>query len=164
MSTPRNDLQSEHTKSQAQFAYFLLGLAASAIAYAIHETQGWSLKEAPWPIGVAVGLWALSFGLGCFGVKARQQATITNIAFLDSTQGLNAAQVAQHMPEVHETARKDVNRPVCFFDWQLWMLFAGALFYIDGHLMQMAATPPKAVVTTPKATTTPAPRSSAPHP
>jgi len=69
MSAPREELVSEHTKGQAQLVYFLLGLAASAIAFAVHETEGTALKDAPWPLGAAVALWAFSFAMGCFTSK-----------------------------------------------------------------------------------------------
>lgn len=51
-----NDLYFEHQKSIAQFAYFQLGIAASAIAFAMHQTADRSLDSVPWPIGLAVFL------------------------------------------------------------------------------------------------------------
>ncbi|WP_336961301.1 hypothetical protein [Sphingobium aquiterrae] len=166
MSAAREGLVSEHSKGQAQLVYFLLGLAASAIAFAVHETDGKALKETPWPLGVAVVLWAFSFAMGCFCVTARQRAIISNLAFLDATKGLNHAQIDEHLPSAKKTTQDDINRPFKFFDWQLWTMFAGALFYIGGHVMQMAATQPKNVtpVAAPKMAPTRAPHSNAPHP
>jgi hypothetical protein len=165
MGTPREELVSEHTKGQAQLVYFLLGLAASAIAFAVHETEGAALKDTPWPLGVAVALWAFSFVMGCFSVTARQRAIVTNLAFLDATKGLTQAVVDEKLAGIKKTTQDDINRPFKFFDRQLWLMFAGALFYIGGHVMQMATTPPKTVsgAIAPKPALTVAPRNSAPH-
>ena len=73
MADTHVDLVFEASRGQAQFAYFQLGLAASAIAFAVHETEGKSLADTPWPIGLAVGLWGMSFVAGCLGVEARHR-------------------------------------------------------------------------------------------
>ena len=135
-------------KGQSQFGYFLLGVAARAIAFAIHDTAGVSLRDAPWPLGVAVALWAISFALGCFGLEARQAALASNAAFLRALQDTPAQ--ARDLPEIAkaiETTKsnveKNLKRPRDRFRWQQWTLFAGAVAYIAGHVMQMAATPPQ---------------------
>ena len=81
------DLILEYLKSQSQFAYFQLGLAASAIAYAVHETKGQSLSETPWPFGAAVILWAISFATGAYGIEARLDGIKTNAQFLQARSG-----------------------------------------------------------------------------
>ena len=128
MSATREGLLSEHSKGQAQLVYFLLGLAASAIAFAVHETDGEALKETPWPLGIAVALWAFSFAMGCFSVTAHQRAIISNVAFLDATKGLSRAIIDEQLSNLKKTTQDDINRPFKFFDWQLWTMFAGALF------------------------------------
>ncbi len=147
MTTSRNELHFEHIKGQAQFAYFQLGGAASAIAFAIHQTNGRSLQDTPWPLGVAVILWAISFALGCLGMTARQQGIATNVRFLDATQGAHPDVLQRVAGQAYDEALKvtqnDLDRPVKRFRWQLWTFFAGALFFIAGHVMDMAATPPR---------------------
>jgi hypothetical protein len=147
MTTSRNELHFEHIKGQAQFAYFQLGGAASAIAFAIHQTNDRSLQDTPWPLGVAVIFWAISFALGCLGMTARQQGIATNVRFLDATQGAHPNVLQQIAGQAYDDALKitqnDLDRPVKRFRWQLWTLFAGALFFIAGHVMDMVATPPR---------------------
>lgn len=150
MSESADPLIFEAHKGQSQFAYFQLGVAASAIAFAIHETNGLSLADAPWPLGLAVLLWAISFALGCFGLDARENALHHNIAFLKETSGIppqhRTANVTQAIAKFRDTVGDRFDRTGRRFRWQKWALFAGALAYIGGHVMQMAATPPKAAV------------------
>ena len=150
MSDNANQLIFEHHKGQSQFAYFQLGVAASAIAFAIHETTRLSLADAPWPLAVAVALWAISFALGCFGIDARQDGIWANALFLQvfgdvPAQPLNSPG-AKVVNDAKETVKKDLKKPVTLFRWQKWALFAGALFYIGGHVMQMATIPSKKAI------------------
>lgn len=137
----------EHHKGQGQFAYFQLGVAASAMAFAIHETAGTSLQDAPWPLGLAVVLWATSFAIGCFGLDARQWGLNSNATFLQLTEDIPpqpmGSELAKTIGEMRAKVGNDLNRPIARFRWQKWALFAGAVAYICGHVMQMAAIPPK---------------------
>lgn len=145
MANPNLELYFEHTKSQAQFAYFQLGLTASAIAFAVHETDGHSLIDTPWPIGVAVALWGASFAIGCFGLDARQRGMMTNLQYLEVVKdvprvGADPALVAV-ISKAKGIVQTDIDRPLPRFRRQLHMLFLGAIAYIGGHIMDMASTP-----------------------
>lgn len=148
MSSNATQLIFELHKGQSQFAYFQLGVAASAIAFAIHETADLALADAPWPLGLAVALWSVSFALGCFGLDARQDGILSNASFLQLTEGVPAnistPALAQAIEDMKSDVIKDLRRPIVRFGWQKWTLFAGALAFITGHVMQMAGTPAKA--------------------
>lgn len=150
MGTSHTDLYFEHLKGQAQFAYFQLGVAASAIAFAIHETDGHALRETPWLIGLAVALWAISFALGCFGVTARQRGMLTNLQYLEATRDapplatIGDAELVRVLTDAKRITQQSLDRPGPRFRWQLWTLFFGALAYIGGHVMQMATLNPAA--------------------
>lgn len=147
MSDRATQLVFEVHKGQSQFAYFLLGVAASATAFAVHETAGAALADTPWPLGLAVVLWAASFAIGCFGIDARQEGLVLNASFLQLTRGIPSGPTSDELAKVLKEMRDDVakalKRPVNRFRLQKWVLFAGALAYIGGHVMQMAATPSK---------------------
>lgn len=156
MNSNTTQLLFEHHKGQAQFAYFQLGVAASAIAFAIHETDGLPLSDAPWPLGAAILLWALSFALGCFGIDARQDGIHSNALYLrvfgDVPEQPANSPAANVMNDAMNDVKKDMGKAVNRFRWQKWALFAGAVFYVSGHIMQMAALPSKketAVAATP---------------
>lgn len=152
MSDNATQLIFEIHKGQSQFAYFQLGVAVSAIAFAIHDTTGVPLADVPWPLGLAVALWALSFALGCFGLDARQYGMQSNASFLQLSKEYAAYFAAPGMADVVKDitsdVKRDLKRPVRLFGWQKWVLFAGALAYIGGHVMQLAALPPRAAAST----------------
>lgn len=53
---------------------------------------------------------------------------------------------AQTINEARNTVEADLNKAAVRFDYQKWTLFAGALFYIAGHVMHMATIPSKPCV------------------
>ena len=145
MASTAETLAFEHLKSQTQFAYFQLGLAASAIAFAVHETSGHALRDTPWPIGAAVFIWAISFASGCFGVEAHQRGMRTNFRYLQMPAvhpiHLQDQKIAAAVEAAKVVVENDLNRPGKRFRLQLWFLFAGAMAYVAGHVMQMANLP-----------------------
>jgi len=149
MSDNATQLILEAHKGQSQFAYFQLGVAASAIAFAVHQTTGTALADAPWPMGLAVALWALSFALGCFGLDARQAGINLNAIFLQvadqiPSQLRASSEGAKFIEKMKADVGTRMDRTDYRFRWQKWTLFAGALAYVAGHMMQMATIPPRA--------------------
>ena len=142
-----NELYFEHLKGQTQFAYFQLGVAASAIAFAVHETAGRSLHDTPWLVGAGVSAWALSFALGCFGLNAHQRGIATNVRYLEATAGLGQFAhdpgMQQSVARARSITQRELDRPLTRFRWQQWLLFSGALLYIGGHVILMSRTPSK---------------------
>jgi hypothetical protein len=142
MSDGYKTLHAEFLRGQAQFAYFLLGVAASAVAFAIHETSGRSLSLTPWPYGLGVVLWALSFALGCFGVQNRQDAITSNANFLLALQKIPAAyrdvpDFASMITEAENKVKDAGRKPIQLFSSQQWLFFFGSLAYLAGHILDM---------------------------
>ncbi len=134
----------EHQKSVSAFAYFQLGLTASAIAFAVHQTKDATIAQTPWPIGVAVTLWAVSFFCGGLGLEARNKAIMLNARFLILQAQLPAGY--QQSPEWQTTVARmeaDVEQvmqsPPVRFRWQMRLMYLGAIAYVAGHVMKMAA-------------------------
>lgn len=141
-----SELFLEHQKSVSQFAYFQLGVAASAIAFAVHQTKGRSLDDTPWPIGAAVICWAISFALGSFGVDARLHGLARNARLMMGMEKIPPQfhEALKETPQYAETeaeVEEAVNRPQTRFRWQMRFLFLGALAYVAGHIMDMAKIP-----------------------
>lgn len=137
------DLFFEHSKGLSQFAYFQLGIAASAIAFTVHQTRDMSLSEAPWPLGVAVVLWALSFVFGCAGLQARTDGIGQNAKILFLSERIhptlrNDLEVAEAYREWSADVDDAMAKPHARFRLQVWSVFVGAIAYISGHIMLMA--------------------------
>lgn len=145
MSDNHRDLVFETIKGEAQFAYFQLGIAASAIAFSVHQTRAQALSDTPWLIGFGVGLWAISFAVGCFGISARQRGLYLNINLIEAereSQGIDhIPEVAELMQGIRERTQAASRRPRTLFRIQQIALFIGALAYIGGHVQQMAKLP-----------------------
>jgi hypothetical protein len=56
----------QFTATQEKYDYFLMSVAAAAIAFAVHRTNGMSLNRPMILLGIATTLWAISFLAGCW--------------------------------------------------------------------------------------------------
>ena len=132
-----------HVEGYSRFVYFLLGVAALAIAFAVHQTRGQALEWTHAPIGVAVTCWAASFACGLSGLGRRQNVLRGNLEMAKLQQGLAAPPVASAsidmaaaaLREAIETESGSVARR---FRWQQYLLSAGPVSYLAGHVWAMA--------------------------
>jgi len=143
----RDELYRTHAEGQTKFAYFVLGVAASAIAFAIHSTTGQALNWSHAPIGVAVILWSASFFFGLRYLSLRQGFLHINMdlamlqegRFRPEWQGMSPQEVEEIIRAA--IAKADPKMGTVYLRQQ-WTLFGGALFYIAGHVLQMALLQP----------------------
>ncbi len=137
------DVYFEMTKSVAQYAYFQLGVAGGAIAFAAHQTRDMALLHTPWPIGAAVALWAISFACGCSGLEARSDGLAANakLLFMEEQtppQWLATVKTFPEYQQWHRDVEEMSQKPWSRFKWQVRTLYLGALAYVAGHIMLMA--------------------------
>lgn len=147
MSEKVTQLIFEAHKSQSQYVYFQLGVAVSAIAFAVHETKELPLSQAPWPLGLGVALWAMSFVLGGLSLEARSAGLTGNANYLLADGDAQKFGIAgkEGIKQAIENIRTGVEARFeaqgRWAKWQKWTLFLGALGYVAGHLMRMASLP-----------------------
>lgn len=121
------DLSVEANKESIRLSTLLLGVAASAIAFAIHETADrlptWSLI----PVALAGILWAGSFSAGVLYAHSTQAAMKVNAALNEMSPEHPRFAEAEGLHRGHgkATAKR--------YQVQLWTLLAGAIFYTVGH-------------------------------
>ncbi len=137
------EIYKQHSDSQSRFAYFLLGAAGSAVAFAVHQTKDDALSLLHIPLGVAVVAWSASFMLGLRYLGYRQVLMSANLEMLklqDGTHHLGPQGVV--VPEYVEIARKacdEINEKAgARARWQQRFLVVGALAFIAGHVLEMA--------------------------
>jgi len=123
-------LHEQRNQEVSRLSSFLLGAAASAIAFAMHETSNrpvhWSLTV----VGLAVLAWAAAFACGVLCSHAKQAALGMNV-------GMNTGK-ANNSPEAEiENLRADFkkyNRRASNLHLaELWLLLVGALLYTAGQ-------------------------------
>jgi len=148
MNEANRDLFGEFQRSQVQIIYFVLGVAASAIAFAIHQTDGRPLSFYLIPIGGGVLLWSASFVAGLLALQSRQEQLRLNYqnnsARDDATAGqfINSPEVKAILDEQMAELRRNASLVLTFATAQRWLLFVGALAYLGGHVWRMALVAP----------------------
>ena len=144
----QDDLRQIHNQlrtMQDKYTYFLLAVAASAIALSVQVTKEATLSINLIPLGFAVLSWGSSFYIGCRYLQYTQSYLIANHAYLQVKQGIhpdvgnhpdyiNAASqgIKEAMEKSAETIGKLGNR-------QFQLLVLGGILYVAWHLVEMAA-------------------------
>ncbi|WP_278984706.1 hypothetical protein [Sphingobium yanoikuyae] len=104
----------------------LLGFAATAIAFAFHETSEWKPSIALYVVAAAVAAWAASFIFGILWAHDAQRAMLLNAAEIEITD----KQIVRDKvtPKLESTQRRTARHYMC----QLSMLGVGAGLYAVG--------------------------------
>jgi hypothetical protein len=143
MSEQADEFYRLQVESHSRFVYFLLGVAALSIAFAIHESRGQALALAHVPIGAAVLCWGASFAAGASGLARRQKVLRGNSEMSKLLGGLVSPPVADvprdfAVAALREAIDAESKAVASRWNWQQWLLFAGAVSYVAGHVMGMA--------------------------
>lgn len=144
MSDSTRQLHGQVIEGQRKYAYFLLAVAASAIALGVNRTTGLSLAITQIPLGAAVLLWSLSFLFGCRHL-GYVTATLKTNAELLTIQGGEHPQFPPH-PDIVQVARStaDENAEGASRNAkrQFGFLVGGAICYVAWHVLEMAVRTP----------------------
>jgi len=142
----KRQLATQLNDAQAKYTYFLLAVAASAIAWAIQRTTGHSLEWQMIPLGLAVLSWAGSFWCGCRNRAYFSSTLYANLALLDLQDGSHpktpshpdAIQAA--CAGVCRTAEQNSTSANFWGRLQFRLLVAGAVLFLLWHVMEMEKT------------------------
>lgn len=143
MSEAHVELYRHHRDLQTKYAYFLLGVAASAIAVAVHFTEN---REAQWSLiiwGLAVLSWALSFYSGCKHLAYSEVVVFSNIEFLRIRSGMHPEVgtdpvVMQAASQgINDAIETNVNRGKAWASAQFGLLVLGGVFFVIWHVVEM---------------------------
>lgn len=138
------ELSKQFKASQEKYIYFLLAAAASAIGFAMTQS-----KEEPFhfihiPLGLSLGLWAVSFISGLRFLEYAANSTFQNqnyLAFkreLRSYRGGDAAELlVRFKAGLNETIEKQQKKMRFYGGLQSRSLLLGALVYIVWHGTRM---------------------------
>ncbi|MCX5888798.1 MAG: hypothetical protein NTY36_05025 [Deltaproteobacteria bacterium] len=132
-------------EAQSRYTYFLLAIAASAIAFAVQKTTGRTLDRSMVLLGFAVLSWGGSFFAGCRNRAYFSSALYANIALLQLEDGTHP-KLPPH-PDLLEAAYEGVrnaleNNSSAAGFWgrlQFRLLVLGAIFFLSWHIFEMAS-------------------------
>ena len=87
------ELHKQHREGQSKYTYFLLAVAASAVAFAVQKTTGMKLSWSMTPLGLAAISWGFSFYCGCKNVLWVQAAIFANYSLLQLKGGIHPKRI-----------------------------------------------------------------------
>jgi hypothetical protein len=137
------ELHKQHQARQEKYAYFLLAVAASAVAFAIQKTSGMKLTWWLLPVGGAALSWGASFYCGCRNLHWVQAALGANYNLVSLLRGTHSDQ--PRTPElltaaqrgVRSALKSNVEQAQFHALWQFRFLIIGALLFVAWHLGEM---------------------------
>ena len=135
--------------AQDKYDYFLLAVAASAVAFALNRTQGYVLSWSLLSVGIAVFFWGLSFFFGCRHLEYVTSSLHTNAELIKVTTGVhpeigpNPVVISKMSTVILEIIEDKQKSSVFYATWQFRFLIFGALAYITWHILEMYHRIPK---------------------
>lgn len=130
--------------AQGKYTYFLLAIAASAIAFAAQITKESIFELSLIPLGISVLSWGLSFYCGCQNIRYSNTNTIANIDLFRIRDGLDpdvGDNVTLKIDKINTTltAYDSNSKMICSYNnWQFRFLILGAVLFILWRLLEMA--------------------------
>lgn len=137
-------LHNQLSVSQGKYTYFLLAVAASAIAFSTQVTKESVLTLSLISLGLAVLSWGLIFYCGCQYIRYSNSNTIANIDLLRVEAGEHPdvqsnPQSIQAASEGIRSAFESNTEKLCSYNnWQFRFISIGAVLFIVWHLIEMA--------------------------
>ena len=141
-------LSKQLAEAQTKYTYFLLAIAASAIALVIQRTTGRPINWNMVPLGLAVICWAGSFFAGCRNRGYFSSTLYANIALLQFQKGthpdtpMNPDFAAAAAQGVREAAEHNSSMANFWGHLQFRLLVLGALCFMSWHVIVMIGTAP----------------------
>ncbi len=145
MAELEGQLAKQLHEAQSKYTYFLLAIAASAIAFAVQKTTGRPLDWSLVPLGLAVLSWAGSFFAGCRNRAYFNSTLYANIDLLQLQDGShpmsprNPQEVVAACEGVREAANFNSSTANFWGHLQFRLLILGAVFFLVWHVFEMAS-------------------------
>jgi hypothetical protein len=137
------ELYKQHRTGQDKYAYFLLAIVASAIAFTVNKTTGIKVTFTDVPLGLSVVLWGLSFHFGCKYLEWCQTSMYSNFNLLQLKKGVHPDQ-PNHSQEVNaaiqgvtEALESNSTRAGKYSNWQFKCAIYGALMFLTWHVVKV---------------------------
>lgn len=134
-------IHSQLRTAQDKYTYFLLAIAASAIAFSVQITKTESFSTSLVPLGLAVLSWGGSFFLGCRHIEYVNSTLYANAEYLKMLSGVHPPEVGGYIQAVSEgivdAMESDSNKASALGKLQFRLLILGGVLFIIWHLVEM---------------------------
>lgn len=153
MSNTHNEVYKQHRTAQDKYTYFLLAVAAAAIAFSVQRTTGSALEWSMIPLGLAVLCWGASFYCGCVQLKYVISTLFANFTLLEIERGTHP-DVPKH-PDYIQAASDGIRDAIesnshksgRFANAQFRLLIFGAVLFIAWHVLGLASGESPSILT-----------------
>ncbi len=138
------------SEAQSKYTYFLMAVAASAIALAVQRTTGKPLNWEMIPLGLAVACWAGSFFAGCRNRAYFSSTLYANGALLQIQDGthpdvpFHPDTVKAASQGVREAAEENSSMANFWGHLQFRLLVSGVISFLVWHIIVMMNVVPNA--------------------
>ena len=137
-------LSKQLAEAQSKYTYFLLAVAASAIALVVQRTTGRPLNWNMIPLGLAVACWAGSFFAGCRNRAYFSSTLYANAALLQVQDGTRPDAVVAAAQGIREAAVHNSSMANFWGHLQFRLLVLGATCFLVWHVVEMMGVVPNA--------------------
>ncbi|MBI3609501.1 MAG: hypothetical protein HY204_02225 [Nitrospirae bacterium] len=137
------EIYKQHHMGEEKYTYFLLAIAASAVAFAVQKTTGLKLDWWLTLAALAALSWGASFFFGCKNLMWIQTAVYANSNLLSLELGAHPNQpshpqlLAAAVSGVEKALDHNITRAQFYAVWQFRLLIIGAVFFIAWHILEM---------------------------
>lgn len=139
----KKHISNQLAEAQSKYTYFLLAIAASAIALVVQRTTGKALNWNMLPLALAVICWAGSFFAGCRNRAYFSSTLYANAALLQIQDGTHPGipshpdAVRAASEGVREAAESNSSMANSWGHWQFRLLVLGAILFLVWHILEM---------------------------
>ena len=139
----KKHISNQLAEAQSKYIYFLLAVAASAIALSVQRTTGSALSWKMLPLGIAVLCWSWSFFSGCRNRAYFSSTLYANAALLQIQNGTHPEiphhpdYVAAAAEGVRSAAENNSSMANFWGHMQFRSLVSGAIFFLIWHVIEM---------------------------
>jgi len=122
------ELKQKYAQAEEKYSYFLLAVAASAVAFAVQKTEAAKLTWTLFPMALAVIAWGASFYFGCRHLVFAQNTMISNYELLTRKDKAT-------IKSAQEDLYSDIKNANCSKELQFLTLILGAIFFLIWHII-----------------------------
>jgi hypothetical protein len=143
MTSLKEELYKQIRVQQDKYTYFMLAVAASAIAYSIQKTENRFFEYSLVPLGFAILCWGFSFFYGCRYITYVTVVLLANFKMFVVAEGADD-DVPNHdeaKSEAIQGLKRDIaynnSKAIRYYRRQTNLVLAGVVFFIVWNVFEM---------------------------
>ncbi|MBC8265509.1 MAG: hypothetical protein H8E84_00925 [Flavobacteriales bacterium] len=143
MSDKEIEISRQLREGQNKYTYFLFSITIASIAFSVQKTTGKPISYVQIPLSISVICWALGLVCGFKYIRLVNSTLFANSMFLKAEKGImkeiqeNPATQPYILEGIKKAMIKNSNLGNCYSNWQYYLFFIGAFFFLIWHILEM---------------------------